>query len=156
IPDIEAHDIGWNTPSYKPNPYTIYSLNPATHRWREGETDERYLIRRIEPIRNRKDVRFRILIVGGSTTHDSQIVDETKTWVYGVEKRFRQRFGADVDVINGGIGGFTLYENFFHYVSLLDELDPDLVVFYTGINDVHARLYSENWPDYRQYNAPWW
>ena len=43
-----------------------------------------------------------------------------------------------------------------HYVTLLQALEPDEVLLFVGINDVHPRLYAEQSLDYTSYNVPSW
>ena len=42
-----------------------------------------------------------------------------------------------------------------HYVLLLQDLDPDLVILYVGINDVHPRLIGDIEPDYSNSRMTW-
>lgn len=149
-------DIGWMAARFSPRPYTMYGLNPDRFRSQKNEINSEYLVRRAEPIRDRKDVKTRILVVGGSTTFDDQIVDESQTWVYRVEAKLRERLGNGIDVINGGVGGYTIYENFIHYITLLNYLEPDIILFFTGINDVNPRLFNEYAKDYGNYTRSHW
>jgi lysophospholipase L1-like esterase len=142
--------------SYAPHHYLFYSLNAAGSVHFGDQIDATYLIRRKEAIRPRAEVAMRILAIGGSTTFDTSIGDEKKTWVGRLETRLRERYGAGYDVINGGVGGYTVYENMIHYITLLTYLDPDIVLLYEGINDVHPRLYGTLALDYRNYNRPKW
>jgi hypothetical protein len=133
-----------------------YALDPRRTSGGRHEINEEFLIRRSEPIRSRSEVALRILAVGGSTTHDLKIHREDFTWVYQLESVLRGRHGAGVDVINGGVGGYTIYENFIHYITLLTHLDPDVVLFFQSINDVNPRIFHNEHYDYRDYNRPWW
>ncbi len=58
-------------------------------------------------------------------------------------------------MINGGVGGYTVLENFIHYISLLGDLNPDAVLLYEGINDVPPRLLGNISNDYSNYRIPW-
>jgi len=149
-------DIGWMASRFSARPYTMYGLNPDSHRWVAGETNADYLVRRKEPIRPRDQVSFRVLVIGGSTTYDDQIIDETNTWVFRLERSLRERYGDGVDVINGGVGGYTIYENLINYATSLNFLDADVVLLFEGINDVHPRLYPSYDRDYRSYTRAFW
>jgi lysophospholipase L1-like esterase len=80
---------------------------------------------------------------------------EEDTWVSQLEQRVRERCGHECDVINGGVGGYTVLENLIHYVTLLEDLAPDVVMLYEGINDVDARLFGSVALDYSNYRIPW-
>lgn len=147
--DMELHTF-----QYMPHHYMNYALNPATPLNKRIQYNPLFLIRRQEPVRPRELVKWRALVVGGSTTFDVQVPDEENTWVYRLEKLIRDRFGKEYDVINGGVGGYTIYENFIHYITLLTYLEPDVVIFFSGINDVHPRFFGHMENDYRNYCKP--
>ena len=44
--------------------------------------------------------------------------------------------------MNGGVSGYTLNENIIHYMMLTTHLEPNVVILYVGINDVHPRWHS--------------
>ncbi|MGI9302867.1 MAG: SGNH/GDSL hydrolase family protein [Gammaproteobacteria bacterium] len=134
--------------------YLNYALNPYISYHGAKQFNERYLIRRSEAVRPKDQVEFRALVLGGSTTFDTQIDEESRTWVYRLEELARTKYGDDIDVINAGVGGYTAAENFIHYFTLLHDLEPDLLVLYVGINDVWPRLVPTLKPDYRHYRSP--
>jgi lysophospholipase L1-like esterase len=135
--------------------YLNYTLNPDVQYGDAKQFDRAFRIRRKEAIRPRQAVKWRILILGGSTTFGEGLPREEDTWVYQLEQLVRARYGADFDVINGGVLGYTIAENFIHYVTLLTNLQPDVVLLYTGINDVHPRLFGRLVSDYSNYRRPW-
>ncbi len=140
---------------YQRHHYLNYVLNPSAAESSGQPINEEFYIRRKEPIRSRDDVAWRALAIGGSTTYDYHIEREEETWVHRLEARIRERCGASHDVLNGGVGGYSLYENFIHYVTLLTYLKPNLVVLFVGINDVPPRFYKDLRPDYGNYRRPW-
>jgi lysophospholipase L1-like esterase len=149
-------EAGAHAPAFGPHAYLPYVLEPARTSRGVRETNEQFLIRRSEPIRPRAEVALRILAVGGSTTHDEKIAVESLTWVHQLESLLRRRHGQGVDVINGGVGGYTIYENAVHYLTLLTHLEPDVVLIFQGINDVNPRIFRNQHYDYRDYNRAWW
>jgi lysophospholipase L1-like esterase len=159
-----AFDYAFSGKSFKPNSTDLYyvahhamnyALNPArlTPDGKKG-VNATYRIRRLEPIRTRAKVRTRVLVLGGSTTMEGQFDNEQDTWVWRVENTLRSKLGNELDVINGGVAGYTLQENFIHYITLLRHLDPDVVVLFVGLNDVHPRLYDQIAFDYSNYRIP--
>lgn len=141
--------------NFSEHQYLNYALNPQMSYGDAKQFNAAYRIRRGEPIRSRGMVRWRALVLGGSTTFGELIRREQDTWVHQLEQRVRSRCGEACDVINGGVGGYTVLENSLHYLILLNDLRPDLVVLYEGINDVDARLFGVLTPDYSNYRIPW-
>ena len=154
-PNLDAPNGPGLTANYVPHHYLNYVLNPEKPYCGTKQFNSLYKIRRTEAISSEKGVRWRALILGGSTTFCEGIPREEDTWPYLLESIIRKHCGPDCDVINGGVGGYTLLENFIHYIVLLNRLSPDLVMFYTGINDVHPRLFGKIVPDYSNYRVPW-
>lgn len=140
--------------NYVEHPYLNYAVNPAVTYGGFRQFNAEYKIRRSEPIRPRDQVNWRVLVLGGSTTFGEMLSRETDTWVFQLEQRVRTLCDR-CDVINGGVGGYTVLENFIHYVTLLTNLKPDVVLFYEGINDAHARLFGDITSDYSNYRIPW-
>ena len=141
--------------NYIQHHYLNYALNPGVAYRDEKQINAKYRIRRTEPIRPRQSVKWRALVLGGSTTFGEFLRREEDTWVAQLEQHVRRECGNECDVINGGVGGYTVLENLIHYVTLLEELAPDVVVLYEGINDVDARLFGSVTSDYSNYRIPW-
>ncbi len=141
---------------YEEHHYLPYVLNPKATYGETRQFDAYYHIRRTEPLRPRSAVKWRALALGGSTTFGERVEREEDTWVHRLEDRVRAKLGPDCDVINGGVGGYTLNENIIHYTMLLTHLEPDVVVLYEGINDVEPRWHSPGtMPDYSNFWKPW-
>ena len=149
------HSFHGESVQYCEHHYLNYVLNPDFRGGVARQFERAHRIRRTEPLRSRDRVRWRILVLGGSTTYGEQLDDEADTWVYRLERRLRGEIGPDVEVINGGVGGYNVLENAIHYWTLLSSLEPDLVLLYVGINDVHPRLFGTLATDYSNYRIPW-
>jgi lysophospholipase L1-like esterase len=141
--------------NYIEHQYLNYCLNPEAAYCGIKQFNDKYKIRRKEEVRPREKVKWRAMVVGGSTTFGEGIPREEGTWPYQLELLIRKQCGDDCDVINCGVGGYTIVENIIHYIVLLRDLKPDLVILYTGINDVHARLFGNILTDYSNYRVPW-
>ncbi len=135
--------------------YLNYVLNPDATINGTRQINDKYLIRRSEKLRSRNEIKWRALTLGGSTTFCTGLDREADTWPHILEQSVRQQCGPDCEVINGGVPGYSTLENFIHYVILLRFLEPDLVILYEGINDVHPRLFGNISPDYSNYRKPW-
>jgi len=140
---------------FRGHPYLNFALNPDAAYMGERQFNATYLIRRKEPVRPRREVAWRALALGGSTTFGEGTAREEDTWVYRLEQKLRQLRGPGCDVINGGVGGYNVVDNLIHYLLLLDALGPDVVVLYVGINDIHPRLMGTLARDYSNSRIPW-
>jgi hypothetical protein len=89
---------------------------------------------------------YRILVTGGSAVYGWQEIESS--WVWFLEKRLKAEFpDKKIEVINGGMPGATTNEEY----SMLKDwivLKPDLVISYTGWNDIYYSHYcSEEWDE---------
>jgi len=95
---------------------------------------------------------FRIVMLGGSTTYSDGVDDNADTFTVRLQAHLREVGYTQVEVVNAGASSYSSFESLamLHYRVL--DLDPDLVMVYHGINDIHPRLV---WPPeaYRGDNA---
>lgn len=73
----------------------------------------------------------RVLCAGGSTTFDLAAADEASTWPALLEARL-----GGVEVWNAGFPGWTSVENLISFALRDGDLEPEVVVFFQGINDL--------------------
>jgi lysophospholipase L1-like esterase len=84
---------------------------------------------------------YRIVALGGSSTYDVRIEDNAATFTAQLEKQLKEDYGyQNVQVINAGVPGYNSWEILVNLEFRVLDLDPDLVIIYEGVNDVHARL----------------
>lgn len=86
---------------------------------------------------------FRIVCLGGSTTYTGKVGDYRKTYPYRLGQLLRQEGYSHARVINGGVSGWNSRETLINFQLRVLDLEPDLIIVYHGINDVHPRLV---WP----------
>jgi lysophospholipase L1-like esterase len=86
---------------------------------------------------------LRIVCVGGSTTYDSDIEDYRLAYPGRLEAELRGRGYDRVTVVNAGGAGWTSWESLIGFELRVLDLDPDIVINFDAINDVHTRLV---WP----------
>ncbi|HET9061853.1 MAG TPA: SGNH/GDSL hydrolase family protein [Candidatus Binatia bacterium] len=84
-----------------------------------------------------------IVCVGGSTTYDSDIEDYRLAYPGRLEAELRGRGYKNVTVINAGGAGWTSWESLIGFELRVLDLDPDIVINFDAINDVHTRFV---WP----------
>jgi len=110
--------VRWNTAGFRPFSHEEYHINE--HGGRGPALDAR------------DSGRPRIICMGGSTTFGTSI-KEKDTWPARLAAR-----APEWSVMNAGVSGYTSQHILaFAQGSLLD-LEPDLLIVYTGRNDVHA------------------
>lgn len=84
---------------------------------------------------------IRIVAMGGSTTFDSQVSSDAKTWPTRLEYWIGQLApGAKVQVLNAGVPGFHLYEDMYRLDADVAPLHPDIIIELQGHNDLFAIL----------------
>lgn len=76
--------------------------------------------------------RFRVVCEGGSTTFDLLAADDASTW----PAFLGLLLGPGADVVNGGFPGWTSAESLIALELRDVDLAPDVVVVFSGINDL--------------------
>lgn len=76
--------------------------------------------------------RFRVVCEGGSTTFDLLAADDASTW----PARLGRLLGPGAEVVNGGFPGWTSVQSLIALELRDVDLSPDLVVVFSGINDL--------------------
>ncbi len=116
----------------------------ATPNYEKGENRHNSMGYRGEEIRMPKpDGEFRIVCLGGSTTYTGGLENYKVSYPYLLEKRLNSRRYNNVRVINAGMSGWSSWESLINFELRVLDLDPDMIIVYHGINDIHARLV---WP----------
>jgi len=126
---------------YQPHTYIGYTLRP-------GARDESYFdgylainsagYRGPELMRG-KD-RVRIVCLGGSTTFSIRVGNDT-TYPRLLEQKLRETYGSDeIEVVNAGVGAYTSAESLANLAFRVLGLQPDVLIVYHAVNDVHPRV----------------
>ena len=89
--------------------------------------------------------RFRIVCEGGSTTFDLLAENNAATWPARLGRALEKK---DVDVANAGFPGWTSLESLLSLEIRDVDLGPDLVVVYSGVNDLQPAGHEPFAPDY--------
>ena len=91
---------------------------------------------------------YRIVALGGSTTYGIGLYDD-ETYPYYLQKELRARLGTDkIEVINAGLVSGTSAESLSRFLLRVLPLDPDMVIFYEGYNDLPPRMFNNYSDDY--------
>ncbi len=86
---------------------------------------------------------YRIVCLGGSTTYSSGVSDYTQSYPYLLQTYLREQGYDQVEVVNAGVSSYSSFESLINLEFRVLDLDPDMIIIYHGINDVHPRLV---WP----------
>ena len=135
---VYKHQTGQDY-AWTPHPYLSYYPTPN---YRKGQTSHNSLgYRNDEFPLEKPDGVYRIVALGGSSTYDVAIEDNAATFTAQLEKLLKEDYGyQNVQVINAGVPGYNSWEILANLEFRVLDLNPDLVIIYEGVNDVHARL----------------
>jgi lysophospholipase L1-like esterase len=79
----------------------------------------------------------RIAALGASTTFCAEVSDNHKTWPHRLQEKLAEAHpGVRFEVINTAVGGYTAAENLRNLTHRVLPLDPDLVIYYEGNNEI--------------------
>tara|TARA_Y100000590_G_C15739805_1_gene1019853 strand:+ start:1379 stop:2485 length:1107 start_codon:yes stop_codon:yes gene_type:complete len=78
--------------------------------------------------------KYRIMMVGGSTTFGSGSTSDNATIPAFLENEFKTNM-YDVEVINAGVGAADSREEAYKIKNIFKKFDPDLFIIYDGWND---------------------
>lgn len=147
LSDLPPHVL-----KYVPHPYTAYALNPL-YRSADGLSRHNSLgLRGPDAAREKPPGAYRVALLGGSSTYDTEIADDRLTFAAQLQRELRETYGHEnVEVLNAGVGAYNTWETLVNFELRVLDLDPDLAVVYHGTNDVFARLVPPD--EYRRDNT---
>jgi lysophospholipase L1-like esterase len=93
--------------------------------------------------------KMRIAAIGGSTTYGVG-VNDWETWPYYLDSLM----GEEVEVLNLGIPGHSTVEHLVFAVLWLKEIEADVVILHTGLNDLRNANIKDLKSDYSNFHAP--
>ncbi|RMF61706.1 MAG: hypothetical protein D6746_05215 [Bacteroidetes bacterium] len=88
--------------------------------------------------------RIRVAVLGGSAVFGAYLPDED-TW----PARLQEALGDRYAVFNFGVPGYSTAEHVIQTALILPELRPDVVVVYTGLDDLRNYHRFDATPEYR-------
>lgn len=96
---------------------------------------------------------YRVACVGGSSTYGHGPSSQKTTWPALLEKKLRKAHpGLNIQVINCGVSGYSTFENMANLSLKILDLEPDLIIIYQSINDVHCGVRKG---EYKRDNTHW-
>lgn len=140
--------------AYRPHPVLIVAGRPDAVLEAAGHVV--HFNARGQRVTNVRDVpvpkpagTYRVLCEGGSTTFDLLAADDAGTW----PARLGTLLRPGADVVNGGFPGWTSLESLVSLATRDIDLGPDLVVVFSGVNDLQPAGHVPFAPDYSQGHA---
>lgn len=93
---------------------------------------------------------FRIIVTGGSTAWGQEARSNQDTYYSILERMLNQRAagqGFKVEIINLAMGGATTYQNYIALNKWAHALQPDMIMSFSGRNDLLVPRYHESGTD---------
>lgn len=87
----------------------------------------------VEP---KADNEFRIMVMGGSTVYGQRVADDATIPAYLEKALSAKHPDRKIKVFNTGVESYVFRNEIAFAKRLAPELKPDLIVFYSGANDV--------------------
>ena len=137
---------------YQPHANIGYSLRP--HVRKEDYADGHLEINSDGyrgPEISKSRPQLRIVCLGGSTTFSITVGNDT-TYPRLLEKKLRASYpGSEIEVINAGVGAYTSAESLANLAYRVLQIEPDVLIIYHAVNDVHPRITPGFRGDYSHY-----
>lgn len=126
---------------YEPHPYMDYHGTP-NYKSPDGlNIHNSYGFRGPEVVIPKPKGTYRIVALGGSTTYTVDVKDWRKDYPRQLEKELRKRYNhSNIEVVNAGLNSWNTHESLINFEFNVLDLQPDMIIIYDSINDVHSRL----------------
>jgi lysophospholipase L1-like esterase len=130
----------------EPHPYLGYALKPRWHT-EPGSAQQcshnELGFRGKETTWDKPPDTFRILTLGGSSVYGQSESCDAAVWSARLEALLNDRHPSRrIEVVNGGVSGWTSFEMLGQLAFRGVDLSPDLVILYETVNDMRAALYT--------------
>ena len=136
---------------FQSHPYLVGSLIKGANHQRDNLLYAHNSLgyRGAEFMKEKPEGKIRIATIGGSTTYGVGVNNE-ETWPY----QLAGQLGQEYQVINMGVPGYSSAENLIQTALHLSDFQPDLAIYFIGLNDLRNINVSDLEPDYSDYHAP--
>ncbi len=141
-----------STSIFVPHPFTTYAANPTNiNHNAQGYRAEKNKVYESDP------GSINIVSLGGSSTYGTRVYNKD-SYPHLLEEILRRSTHTDktINVINGGLGGYSTPNIIALLSGKIIHLDPALIIFYVGFNDAWTRLmFSDFKMDYSHAQKSW-
>ena len=108
------------------------------------------------PTAKKLNGNLRLFVLGGSSAFDHHLA-EGQSWPERLEGHLSVIGGGSVESYNFGIPGYSSRETLSNYIDKVRWLEPDLLVFYHGWNDLkYMRMFAKKVDVDRFYSVKNW
>lgn len=112
---------------------TFYDINIGQAYRAYGKTEGEYVCPGVYRYGMNKKEDFIIMVLGGSTSDESR--DRMKTWPFFLYEKLNE-IGKNVTIYNCATAGYNSAQELIRYLRDGAIIKPNLVISYTGINDL--------------------
>ena len=126
---------------FTPHPFLNWSLNPQ---YRNSQKEKVHTVEGfrktienesvLEYLESEGKDSFKIVCIGGSTTHCAEMDDFRDTWPALINKQLN--ISCKTTVINFGVGAYSSIQSQIRCLSYLNIVKPNLLIFYQAKNDL--------------------
>ena len=107
----------------------------------------------LNDISKKKSNEYRIILTGGSGAQGWGASKNDKMFYTLLEKKLQNKFSdRKITLINLAMGGSVTYENFIALNKWGHKIDPDLIISFSGNNDLNFPLMSNSDTSHYYYN----
>ncbi|MEW6009194.1 MAG: SGNH/GDSL hydrolase family protein [Candidatus Omnitrophota bacterium] len=136
-------------PYFVPHHFLNYELNP------KSLYHNSLGFRGQDILKHKEDGVYRIFCLGGSSVYGSKVA-WNKSYPYFLNEILKEDFpNRRFEVINAGVPGYTSANLFIQFQFKILPLSPDMIIIYSGFNDIFPRLMGIDSPDYSSFNKTW-
>lgn len=126
-----------------PDPYTTYAPLPGKIAGLVFHNKQQF--RYPVDLEKKKVNEIRVFIAGGSVAWGSSASDVEFTIAGFMEKELRKKHPElDIKVITAAAGGWTSTQERIWIFNRITEYEPDLIITYSGYNDVETYLHKDD------------
>lgn len=97
------------------------------------------IVRAIENVPSKKS-GLRVVVTGGSVAYGWGASDDAHRFPAILQSELQRRWNVPVEVVNAGVPDFTASDELILYTEKLRALNADMVVMFTGFNDLWDSL----------------
>lgn len=126
-----------------PDPYTTYAPLPGKITGLVSHNSQQFRYP-VDLVKKKKN-EFRIFITGGSVAWGSAATDTEFTIAGFMEKDLRKKYPQmDIKVITAAAGAWSSTQERIWIFNRISEYSPDLIISYSGHNDLESYLYNHD------------
>ncbi len=131
-----ADKLAGKVPMQEYDPYLTISGIPnyTNNSYETGRFRSNSLGFRSPEIQDKKS--FRVIVLGGSVVWGTGASSNETTFPARIKEILKNKYKHNIEVINAGMGAYFSFQELTLLIHKLIYLEPDLVIFFNGYNDI--------------------